>query len=93
MPTLKMACLYIARIFDPSQPLNIFYDDLQTLALTLLSLTLLVIKDVRDEFFPDRLPLMNSRHIAVRWATYVLLMLTILLMGAFGGEQFIYANF
>ena len=93
MPTLEMACQFIARIFDPSLPLTIFFDDLQTLALTTLSLALLVMKDVRDEFFPKRLPLMNSRHLMVRWSTYVLLMLIILLMGAFGGEQFIYANF
>ena len=93
MPTLEMACQFIARIFDPSLPLTIFYYDLQTLALTILSVALLVMKDVRDEFFPKRLPLMNSRHVVVRWSTYVLLMLIILLMGAFGGEQFIYANF
>jgi D-alanyl-lipoteichoic acid acyltransferase DltB (MBOAT superfamily) len=93
MPTLESACRFIAHIFDFSSPLTLFYDDPQTLALTTLAVVLLVVKDIRDEFFPNHLPLMNSRHLLVRWGTYVFLIFTILLMGAFGAEQFIYANF
>lgn len=93
MPTIGEACSFITRIFDFSQPLSLFYDDLQTIALTFTSVAILIAKDVRDEFFPTRLPLMNNKYVIVRWGTYVVLVLTILLMGVFGADQFIYANF
>ncbi|MBP5388631.1 MAG: MBOAT family protein [Prevotella sp.] len=93
MPTIGEACGIITRIFDFSQPFTLFYDDLQTLALTFISITILFAKDIRDEFFPSRIPLMNNKLLFVRWATYVVLTLTILLMGVFGADQFIYANF
>ena len=93
MPTIGEACGIITRIFDFSQPFTLFYDDLQTLALTFTSVAILFAKDIRDEFFPSRIPLMNSKLLLVRWTTYVVLALTILLMGVFGADQFIYANF
>ena len=93
MPTIGEACGIITRIFDFSQPFTLFYDDLQTLALTFTSVAILFAKDIRDEFFPSRIPLMNSKLLLVRWTTYVVLTLTILLMGVFGADQFIYANF
>lgn len=93
MPTISDATGVIMRIFDFSQPLTLFYDDIDTLLLTIISVIVLIIKDWRDEFFPNRIPLMNSRHLVVRWATYISLAIMILLMGVFGAEQFIYANF
>ena len=93
MPTIEDACGLIARIFTANSSLSIFYDDPQTLMLTVASVLLLILKDVRDEFYSDKMPLMNSRHLVVRWATYVMLTIVILLMGVFGADQFIYANF
>ncbi|MBR6181753.1 MAG: MBOAT family protein [Prevotella sp.] len=93
MPTIEDACGLIARIFTANSSLSVFYDDPQTLMLTVASVILLLLKDVRDEFYSDKMPLMNSRHLVVRWATYVILAIVILLMGVFGTDQFIYANF
>ena len=93
MPNIGDACLFITRIFDFSQPFTLFYDNPQTIALTFLSIVILLSKDIRDEFFPTRLQLMNNKNVVVRWGTYVVLVLTILLMGVFGADQFIYANF
>ena len=93
MPTIEDACGLIARIFTANSSFSVFYDDPQTLMLTVASVILLLLKDVRDEFYSDKMPLMNSRHLVVRWATYVILAIVILLMGVFGTDQFIYANF
>ena len=93
IPTLSGAVGMIAHIFDFSQDMSVFYDEFETPALIALGVLLLLLKEVRDEFFPQRLPLMNSRHTIVRWATYVFLIFTILLTGVFGADQFIYANF
>ncbi|MBR5083894.1 MAG: MBOAT family protein [Prevotella sp.] len=93
MPTLADACGVIARIFNFSLSPKVFYGDLQTPMFILIGILLLLLKDIRDEFFPHRMPLMTSRHTVVRWFTYVTLILAILLMGVFSNDQFIYANF
>ena len=93
MPTMADACGVIRRIFDFSLPKTVFLDDFQTPMLIAIGLTLLIIKDVRDEFFPNRMPLMNSRHVVVRWVTYLSVLFAILLLGVLSSDQFIYANF
>ena len=93
MPTLTDACGVIGRIFNFSLSPKVFYGDLQTPIFILIGILLLLLKDTRDEFFPRRLPLMNSHHTIIRWFTYVSLLLGILLMGVFSNDQFIYANF
>ena len=52
-----------------------------------------VLKDLKDEFFPDRFRMFDNRHAVVRWSAYLFAMAAILLTGVFGADQFIYANF
>lgn len=54
---------------------------------------LVFVKDMRDEFFPERFCLLDNRRMAVRWCTYVLLVTIIMLEGVLDSGQFIYANF
>ncbi len=93
MPTLTHACRVIGRIFDPSQPMTVFIAPLPTPPLIIFGVIILFAKDLRDEFFPNRLLLMNSSSVYVRWGTYIFLLLTILGIGVLGSDQFIYANF
>ena len=93
MPSLSDATNVIGRIFDLSLPMTLYIAPLPTPPLILIGCILLFIKDVRDEFFPGRLLLMNNKITVVRWFTYVFLIVSILLMGVFGSDQFIYANF
>lgn len=93
MPTLTDGIGVIARIFDPSLPLAVYVDLIPNLPFTLMGVGLLMLKDGRDEFAPHRFRLMNSRFRWVRWATYVLLFIMIMITGVFGADQFIYANF
>ena len=93
MPSLSPACGVIGRIFDPSQPMTVFIAPLPTLPFIVIMVLLLLAKDIRDEFFPNRLPLMSSPSLVVRWATYIFLIITILTSGVLGSDQFIYAYF
>ena len=57
----------------------------------LLTLPILVFKDMRDEFFPNHFIFLNHR--IVRWSAYVSLFCMILLFGVLDGSQFIYVSF
>lgn len=93
MPTLAEACGVIARIFDPTLPMAVYIDLIPNLPFTLLGVGLLVMKDILDEFKPNRHLFMNSRSKYVRWTTYVCILVLIMIIGVFGADQFIYANF
>lgn len=93
MPSLSDATNVIERIFDLSLPMTLYIAPLPTPPLILIGCILFFVKDVRDEFFPGKLLLMNNKVTVVRWVTYVFLIVSILLMGVFGSDQFIYANF
>ena len=91
MPTLAHACGVIGRIFDPSLPMTVFIAPLPTPPLIVVMVLWLLAKDLRDEFFPNRVPLMYSSSVIIRWATYIFLIVTILSSGVLGSDQFIYA--
>ncbi len=93
MPTLGDAVGMIGRIFDLSLPKTLYVSRFTDLAFVLFGVMMLILKDVTDEFFPSRLKVMDNRHAAVRWCSYLLIMVAILLTGVFGADQFIYANF
>lgn len=93
MPTLNDACGVVKRIFDPTLPLNVYIAQLPTPLLIAFGVFLLLLKDLRDEFFPTRFLLMNHKFLIIRWMTYILMIITILLVGVFSSDQFIYANF
>lgn len=93
MSTLKDAVSIILRMFDTSLPLTLYVAALPTPPLIVIGCLMLFLKDFRDEFYPNKLRLMNSPHAFVRWGTYVGLIVLILLMGVFSSDQFIYANF
>ena len=93
MPSLGDAVSVIGRIFDFSLPMTLYIAPMPTPPLVMIGCFLLFIKDIRDEFFPNKILLMNNKVAVVRWLTYAFLIVTILLMGVFGSDQFIYANF
>lgn len=93
MPSLSDAYRVIQRMFDFSLPMAVYIDLIPNLPFTVFGITLLFIKDYRDEFCPERLPLMNNKRTYIRWATYLSLTASILLTGVLGSDQFIYANF
>lgn len=93
MPTLTDACSLISRMFDPTLPLSVYVDKIPNLPFSVLGIGILLLKDFRDEFIPDRFPLMNHKCRYIRWSVYISLLFMILTTGVFGSDQFIYANF
>ena len=93
MPTLADACGVIGRIFDFSLPKILFISPLPHPPFMVLGIIILVFKECVDEFTPGRYGLLTHKNSIVRWATYVGLIILILMAGVFGADQFIYANF
>lgn len=93
MPTLDSACGFIWRIFDFSLPQSLFLSSHTDAVLCAIGIVILFTKDIKDEFYPERLSLFNNSSKIIRWLLYLAIMILILLMGVFGSDQFIYANF
>lgn len=66
--------------------------DYKTLFYSMIGVIILFIKDFADEYSSTPC-FLESRHIAIRWSSYLFLILLILLIGVFDGGQFIYFQF
>lgn len=80
----------IARILTASGPLFV---DAKTFTYGAIMVTLLVLKDLRDEYMPNRFQTFESKNICVRYISYVLLIVLILHLGVMDGSQFLYFQF
>lgn len=69
------------------------YLNASTLLFSYLGLTLVFLKDLMDEYWPGRARLMEHPQIGVRYSSYLLLAVTIMLLGVFKGSRFIYFQF
>ena len=94
MPTCAEACGVITRIFDPHLPIMIYLPPSNsTTASIILGIVILSFKDVMDEFFPTSFKFFDNKNICIRWVSYYIIIIIIMLIGVFGADQFIYANF
>jgi len=93
MPTLGDACSMITHIFDVHQSMALEITSKHIFVLMMIGTILLFIKDWTDEFAPNRLRLFENKNRVVRWASYLSVIILILLTGVFDAGQFIYANF
>lgn len=67
--------------------------DASTLIYGFLCLGIIVFKDFKEEFFEGKLSLYSSNHLTIRWASYIVTIIMILLFGVFQGSSFIYFQF
>ena len=93
MPTLGDAIGVIGHIFDLHQSMSLEMMSKHIFVLMMISAMILLAKDLRDEFAPNRMQLFENKHKVVRWAAYVAVIVLIMLTGVFDAGQFIYANF
>lgn len=84
------ALLIVQKIFTTHGSLFV---DAPTLVYGFMCLALLFVKDLMDEFFSGKCLLYNHRSIVVRWSSYIITLMLILLFGAFAGGSFIYFQF
>lgn len=92
MPTISDAFGVIAHIIEWQNQKGFFWPSYNNYFIT-FGVTILLLKDFRDEFFPKKFPVMENNSLIVRWSTYLMLMTIILLNGVLGSDQFIYSNF
>ena len=88
---ISMAFSYIGRIFtDAGVPAILDMGGAVLLILT-VAMALLVFKDLREEFFPNRFAILDNK--VSRWVVYISLFCMICLFGVTDGGQFIYVSF
>lgn len=93
MPSLADACGVIGHIFDFNQSVRLEVTSMHIFLLMVVGTIILLFKDVRDEFAPNKMQLFESKYKVVRWISYVAVITLIMLTGVFDAGQFIYANF
>lgn len=93
MPTIGDAFGVFGRIFNPSGWGQLFLPEKTNLAFMVMGIVMLASKDIADEYYSSKITLMHNRSRLVRWATYIVLIVVIMLTGVFDAGQFIYANF
>ncbi|MBG0858316.1 MAG: hypothetical protein IQL11_02350 [Bacteroidales bacterium] len=84
------AILVYKKIFTDSGPLFI---EKTTLAYAAIGLSILLFKDLKDEFFPAKLHFFDNKNIYIRYLAYLFITFIILLTGVLNGGQFIYFQF
>lgn len=70
MPTMADAYGIIGRIFNTNLPKTVYIDLIPNFPFSLLGIGLLIVKDIRDEFMPNRFLVLNSKSTFVRWGVY-----------------------
>lgn len=89
--SLYDAITIIERIITVSG--SLFIGDKSSFAYSIFAISLLLIKDAVDEFYPDKKMFFTSEYRSVRYLSYTFIISTILLLGVFDGGQFIYFQF
>lgn len=89
MPTITDAVNVILKIFtEQDGDISTFL----TWKILILPLYILIFKEVIEEFSPRTLNLWK-KNMLVRWSSYLLIVVVMLLMGVFDAGQFIYVSF
>ena len=73
--------------------LGVPYIHQTTIFFFLIGFLILFVKDLKDEFWPEKNYFLGSRNIFVRYISFVILSMIIVLCGVLGGGQFIYFKF
>ncbi|MBN2400397.1 MAG: MBOAT family protein [Candidatus Aminicenantes bacterium] len=76
-----------------SFPGDLFIGMLSTFTPIIVVIAILLMKDIADEYFPERLLFFESKYKAIRILSYSTIIIFILLIGVFDGSQFIYFQF
>lgn len=91
LPDIRSSIVFLKRILlHPGVP-NLMVMGEPYILMVCMGISILLFKDLKDEFFPNRFLFLYSRPI--RWAVYVILFCMIITFGVLDGGQFIYAGF
>lgn len=93
MPTLSGAWCVICKIFTDFGFSNLYLASNTIMLCIVFGVVMLFGKEIIDEFFPTRMKLFDNPKVYVRWAAYIIIFVSIMLVGVFDGGQFIYFQF
>ena len=89
--SLRDALGIVEKIFTTAGP--VFSENASNLIFAVMGIVLLVLIDLKREFFNDRISVLYSKNSVIRICGIVFLILLILVTGVFDGGQFIYFQF
>lgn len=92
MPTLEQATAMITRMFTNHET-TIAEITISMAFFILMSVSVVILKDMMDEFCKREHTLLHHQNMFVRWLAYIVLLAMILTCGVFDASQFIYVNF
>ncbi len=88
---LSDALLFIERMFTVGGIL--YLPEKANTVFVLLGVGMLMLKDAIEEFYPNKVKMINNKNSIIRWFSYISIFVIIMLCGVFDAGQFIYANF
>lgn len=91
MPNISDAFAVIGKMFTEIGAPSLNELTGSVMLILALSMSILFFKDLRDEFFPSKIQVLNTK--VVRRSIYVVLFCMILTFGVLDGGQFIYVSF
>ena len=91
MPSIREAWGALSRMFTEFGTPRLSDIGTEILLIIVIGLVALSFKDLRDEYFGDKMRFLESKPI--RWAIYVGLFCMVLMFGALDGGSFIYVSF
>lgn len=91
LPNLESVLEVYHKIFT-WQGEGLFLPSNSNLGFICLSLIIVLCKEICDEFFPN-IQLFENKSMFIRWCSYVIVLILILLCGVFDSTQFIYVKF
>lgn len=90
-PTFDIAKNVFRKIFV-LEGSGIFLPSNSTLGFMILALIVVIVKEFCEEYLP-KVQLFENKHRIIRWASYLAIIVIILLCGVFDSSQFIYVKF
>ena len=91
MPDITSAGIVIGKIFTSVGTPDLTGLDIFSKLILFIGTAILVFKDVKDEFLPNKLTFLRKGFF--RWSIYIVLFAMILTLGVLDSGQFIYVNF
>lgn len=91
LPSLDVASIVFGKIFT-WEGSRLFLPSNSTLGFMLISLTIVISKEICEEYF-SKVQLFNNQSTIVRWSSYLMVIALIMLCGVFDSSQFIYVKF
>lgn len=90
MPSIAEAWSVVVNSFTFADGI---FEEIPHPSLILISICILMARELTEEFFPNKISLFSNKHMAVRWTIYLLFVVYIILFGVLDASQFIYVSF